>query len=68
MHVGTKLDELVAFIGHLVGAAHVRGVASLGGAHPRPWTREGIDAVVDHAVVLAGALEGVYLAWVRRNG
>jgi len=68
MHAGAKLDELVAFIGHVLGAGHARGVASLGGAAPSPWTGAEVGAVIDHAVVLAGMLEGIYLAWVRRNG
>jgi uncharacterized protein (DUF2252 family) len=67
MHVGAKLDELVAFIGHVLGAAHARGVASLGAPAPAPWTRAEVAAVIDHAVALAGLLEGVYLAWVRRS-
>jgi hypothetical protein len=57
----------VAYIGHVVGRGHARGVAALGGAAPPPWTAAEVDAVVDHAVVLAGLLEGVYLAWVRRS-
>jgi uncharacterized protein (DUF2252 family) len=67
MHAGAKLDELVAFIGHVVGAGHARGVAALGGAPPRAWTGDEVGTIIDHAVVLAGMLEGVYLAWVRRN-
>jgi uncharacterized protein (DUF2252 family) len=63
---GAKLDELVAFIGYLLGAAHARGVASLGAATPPAWTGDDVAAVIDHAVVLAGLLEGAYLAWVRR--
>ena len=63
---GAKLDELVAFIGHLVGAAHARGVATLGKAPAPAWTGDDVAAVTDHAVVLAGLLEAIYLAWVRR--
>jgi uncharacterized protein (DUF2252 family) len=66
LHAGAKLDELVAFIAHVLGAAHARGVAALGGAPPPAWTGADVSAVVDHAVALAGVLEGVYLAWVRR--
>jgi uncharacterized protein (DUF2252 family) len=61
------LDELVAYIGHRVGGAHLRGVAALGGAAPRPWSAEEVTSVVDHAVVLAGMLEAIYLAYTRRN-
>jgi uncharacterized protein (DUF2252 family) len=67
MHAGAKLDELVGFIGHLLGAGHARGVAALGGAPLPAWTGAEVAAVIDHAVVLAGLLEGIYLAWVRRN-
>jgi uncharacterized protein (DUF2252 family) len=66
MRAGAKLDELVAFIAHVLGAGHARGVKALGGAPPPAWTGAEVDAVVDHAVALAGLLEGVYLAWVRR--
>jgi hypothetical protein len=58
----------VAYVGHLLGAGHARGVAALGGAALPTWTGAEIDAVVDHAVVLAGLLEAVYLAWSRRSG
>lgn len=67
MHLGAKLDELVAFIAHTLGAAHVRGLAALGAPAPEAWTQNEVDAVIDHAVVLAGALTGVYLAWTRRH-
>jgi uncharacterized protein (DUF2252 family) len=67
MRAGAQLDALVAFIGHLLGAAHARGMAALGGPPPPTWTGAEVDAVIDHAVVLAGLFEGVYLAWVRRN-
>jgi uncharacterized protein (DUF2252 family) len=64
---GAKLDELVAFFAHVLGAAHARGVAALGGQLPPSWTGDDTAAVIDHAVELAGMLEGTYLAWVRRN-
>ena len=67
MRAGVELEELVAFIGHVLGAGHARGVAALGAPPPPPWTGAEVSTVVDHAVVLAGLLEGVYLAWVRRN-
>jgi uncharacterized protein (DUF2252 family) len=67
LRAGAQLEEIVAYIGHVVGRGHARGVAALGGAAPPPWTAAEVDAVVDHAVVLAGLLEGVYLAWVRRS-
>jgi uncharacterized protein (DUF2252 family) len=67
MRAGARLEELVGFIGHVIGAAHARGVAALGGGPPPPWKGAEVDRVVDHAVVLAGLLEGIYLAWVRRN-
>ncbi len=66
LHAGAKLEELVAFIGHLVGAGHARGVAALGTPPPPAWTGAEVAEVIDHAVVLAGLLEGIYLAWVRR--
>ncbi len=66
MRTGAKLDDLVAFIAHVLGKGHARGVEALRGAPPPAWTGEDVGAVVDHAVVLAGLLEGVYLAWVRR--
>jgi uncharacterized protein (DUF2252 family) len=68
MHVGAKLDDLVTFIGDILGRAHARGVAALGGPPASPWTGAEVGAVVDHAVALAGLLEGVYLAWARRSG
>jgi uncharacterized protein (DUF2252 family) len=67
MHVGAKLDELVTYIGHVLGAGHARGVAALGTARPAPWTGAEVSAVIDHAVELAGLLSGVYLAWSRRS-
>ena len=67
MQPGAELDELVAFIAHVVGAAHARGVAALGGPPLLRWTGEEVGQVVDHAVELAGLLEGVYLAWARRD-
>jgi uncharacterized protein (DUF2252 family) len=66
MRAGAKLDDLVAFFGHVLGAGHARAVVALGGKAPAAWTGDEVGAVVDHAVVLAGLLEGVYLAWVRR--
>jgi uncharacterized protein (DUF2252 family) len=66
MHAGAALEALVAWIGHVVGAAHVRGAAVLGAPTLTPWSGAEVDAVVDHAVALAGMLEGIYLAWVRR--
>lgn len=67
MRVGPDLEELVAFIGHLVGEAHARGIAALGGRPPSPWTGAEVASIVDHAVVVAAMTEGAYLAWARRN-
>lgn len=67
LHAGAALDALVQLIGHLLGAAHARGVAALGGPPPAPWTGAEVAAVADHAITLAGMLEGVSLAWVRRS-
>jgi uncharacterized protein (DUF2252 family) len=67
LRAGAQLEEIVAYIGHVVGRGHARGVAALGQAPPPPWTAAEVDAVIDHAVVLAGLLEGIYLAWVRRG-
>jgi uncharacterized protein (DUF2252 family) len=71
MRAGAALDALVAYIAHVLGQGHARGVKALGlvahAAHMPPWTPAERGAVVDHAVELAGILEGVYLAWVRRN-
>jgi uncharacterized protein (DUF2252 family) len=67
MHTGGALDALVQFIGHTLGAAHARGVATLGGPRPGAWTGDEVAAVTDHAITLAGMLEGISLAWVRRN-
>jgi uncharacterized protein (DUF2252 family) len=67
MHAGAALDGLVQLIGHLLGAAHARGLAALGAPPAKPWTHDEVSALIDHAVVLAGLLEGVYLAWVRRS-
>jgi uncharacterized protein (DUF2252 family) len=66
VHTGAALEALVSFIGHLLGAAHVRGATAVGARAPSPWSGAEVDAVVDHAVALAGMLEGIYLAWVRR--
>lgn len=66
MHPGASLDALVRLIGHLVGAAHARGAAALGAPAPKRWTSTEVGAVIDHAVELAGMMEAIYLAWVRR--
>jgi uncharacterized protein (DUF2252 family) len=62
-----KLDELVQYIAHILGAAHARGVAALGASAPPPWNAADIAAIVDHAVELAGMHQGIYLAWSARN-
>jgi uncharacterized protein (DUF2252 family) len=70
MRVGAELEALVAFIGHLLGTAHTRGVRALAGGKAAPftpWNGAEIGGLVDHAVTLAGVLEGVYLAWSRRS-
>jgi len=68
MHAGAKLEELVGFIGYVLGAAHAHGLRAPPGAAPaaRAWTGDEVGAVIDHAVALAGMLEAIYLAYVRR--
>jgi uncharacterized protein (DUF2252 family) len=62
LHAGPKLDAVVQTIGHLVGVAHARGALE----RPRPpWSEGEVAALVDHAVELAGILEGAYLAYSR---
>jgi uncharacterized protein (DUF2252 family) len=67
MRVGANLESLVAFIGHVLGQAHARGVTALGGRRLSSWTGAEIASIVDHAVVLSALFEGAYLAWARRN-
>lgn len=62
------LDERVTLIGHLLGAAHAHGLAALRAPAPKPWSAADVAAILDHAVELAGMMEGAYLAWVRRVG
>jgi len=64
---GPELDALLALIGHLLGAAHLRGLGVLGAPAPRAWASAEISAVIDHAVALAGLHEAVYLAWSRKQ-
>jgi len=66
VHPGADLGEVIAFIAHVLGAAHARGVVALGGPPPPRWTGEEVGRIIDHAVELAGLLEGAYLAWARR--
>ncbi|APR85690.1 Hypothetical protein A7982_11039 [Minicystis rosea] len=67
LHTGSTLDGLVRQIGYILGAAHARGLAALGTTPvPKLWTGPEIGAVIDHAVEMAGLLEGVYLTWARR--
>jgi uncharacterized protein (DUF2252 family) len=67
MRAGAGLADLVAFIGHVAGAAHRRGAAALGGHPPEPWTAADVETLADNAARLAGLFEAIYLAWVRRN-
>jgi uncharacterized protein (DUF2252 family) len=60
---GAKLDGVVEAIGAILGRAHARGVRS---APPRPWEPAALEEVLDHAIELAGAFEGIYLAYTRR--
>jgi uncharacterized protein (DUF2252 family) len=60
------ITGLVQLVGHLLGAAHAHGVAALGEPPPQPWNDREVAALVDHAIELAGMMESVYLAWVRR--
>lgn len=66
LRAGPELDSLLALVGHLLGAAHLRGLSILGAPAPRAWTSAEISAVIDHAVALGGLMEAVYLAWSRR--
>jgi uncharacterized protein (DUF2252 family) len=66
MRTGAALSGLVQQIGDLLGRAHARGLAALGAPAPGPWTAAEVAAMVDHAAALAGMMEGIYLAWVRR--
>jgi uncharacterized protein (DUF2252 family) len=74
MRFGPELEAVVGFIAYLLGESHARGVHALakavGGADVaafKPWTGAEVSGLVDSAVVLAGVLEGVYLAWSRRH-
>ena len=66
VHPGADLAEVIAFIAHVLGAAHARGVVALGSPPSPRWTGEEVGLIIDHAVELAGLLEGAYLAWARR--
>jgi hypothetical protein len=51
-------------VGHLVGAAHARGATE----RPQsPWSKDEVAGIVDHAIELAGILEGTYLAYSRAD-
>lgn len=67
MRAGARVDDLVHFIGHLLGAAHARGAAALGAPAPRPWTGDEVAALVDRAVEVGGIHHAVYLAYARRS-
>ncbi|MFT3767604.1 MAG: DUF2252 family protein [Minicystis sp.] len=67
LHTGAALDGLVRYIGYLLGDAHATGLASLG-SKVAPWTSAEVGTIIDHAVTMAGILEGVYLAWARKIG
>jgi uncharacterized protein (DUF2252 family) len=67
LRLSAELDDLVSYIGHVLGESHARGVAALGGARVRPWTGGESASLIDRAVVLAGLFESIYLAWVRRD-
>lgn len=60
------LGDLVVLIGHLLGAAHAHGLRALGAPAAAPWGAADVAAILDHAVELAGMMEGAYLAWLRR--
>ena len=62
LHTGPKLDAVVQTIGHLVGVAHARGALE---PTVSPWSPDEVAALVDHAIEMAGILEGAYLAYSR---
>jgi uncharacterized protein (DUF2252 family) len=60
----TRMDDkdlglLAAALGSLLGRAHRHGATKL---PKKPWSEEARDAVVDHAITLAGVHEAVYLS------
>jgi uncharacterized protein (DUF2252 family) len=64
-HAGPKLEGVVRFIGHVLGAAHARALRD---RPERPWTKDDVAPLLDHAIELAGIFEAVYLAYARRSG
>lgn len=64
-HLGNKFEDLVSYIGHLLGAAHARGIASIGGMPSATFNGATVEGIVDHAMELAGMMESVYLAYSR---
>jgi uncharacterized protein (DUF2252 family) len=63
-HAGPKLEGVVRFIGHLLGVAHARALKE---RPERPWTKDDVAPILDHAIELAGIFEAVYLAYARRS-
>ncbi len=63
LHVGRELDAMARMVGHLLGRAHARAATVPPTAR---WTTSDIERLVDHAVVLAGMHEAIYLAYARR--
>ncbi len=53
------LGPLAAYLGSLLGRAHLRAATKLA---PRPWPEAARAALVDRAITLAGVHEAVYLA------
>jgi uncharacterized protein (DUF2252 family) len=68
LRLSVELDDLVSYIGYVLGEAHAHGVAGLGGARAPSWTGGEIASLIDRAVVLSGLFESIYLAWARREG
>lgn len=60
---GADLPALATYLGALLGSAHARGATK----PPRSrWSAADIAAVRDHAIVLAGMHEAIYLALCER--
>jgi hypothetical protein len=57
---------VVQSIGWVLGAAHARAAARVGGEAAAPrWTAADMAGIVDRAIELAGLFEAVYLAYAR---
>jgi uncharacterized protein (DUF2252 family) len=62
-HIDPKdLGPLAASLGAILGRAHRHGATKL---PKRPWSDEARDTIVNHAIILAGVHEAVYLAICR---